>query len=179
MTTVEINELIAKNETFRVEFTRSVTDTNKFREAICSFSNDLSGSGLTGYLIIGFAEDDKDFRLKITDQLLQQFASYRSDGAILPQPIMKVSSHPHPQGDGGEVLVVEVTPHDLPPVRYKGRTCIRIGPRKDYASITEERLLIERRSANFPTFDATPCPEGAIDRLDLFFFSQKIGRAHV
>jgi len=171
MTQEQLRQLIEANETSRVEFTRSVTDTDKFREAICSFSNDLPGDKLAGYLIIGFAEDDSDFRLNITDKLFQQFASYRSDGAILPQPIMKVSTMNHPHGNG-EVLVVEVTPHDLPPVRYKGRTCIRIGPRKDYATASEERILIERRNANFPTFDAAPCPEGSIERLDQMAFTQ-------
>ncbi len=171
MTQTELKQLIEANETFRVEFTRSVTDTDKFREAICSFSNDLSGDNFLGYLIIGFAEDDPNFRLKITDKLLQQFASYRSDGAILPQPIMKVFTINHPHGNG-EVLVVQVTPHDLPPVRYKGRTCIRIGPRKDYATPSEERILIERRNAHFPTFDATPCPEGSTERLDQMAFTQ-------
>jgi ATP-dependent DNA helicase RecG len=54
----------------------------------------------------------------------------------------------------------------------KGRTHIRIGPRKDVASESEERVLIERRTANFRTFDATPCPEGSLERLDLETFRQ-------
>lgn len=70
------------------------------------------------------------------------------------------------------MIVVEVHPHGQPPVRYRGRTCIRIGPRKDFATSAEERVLIERRSAHFPTFDAAPCPEGGLDRLDLETFRQ-------
>lgn len=57
-------------------------------------------------------------------------------------------------------------------MRYRGRTCIRIGPRKDFATEAEERILIERRAARFPTFDATPCPEGDLKRLDLETFRQ-------
>lgn len=39
MTQEELKQLIETNETSRVEFTRSVTDTDKFREAICSSEN--------------------------------------------------------------------------------------------------------------------------------------------
>ncbi|MGY8691074.1 MAG: AlbA family DNA-binding domain-containing protein, partial [Verrucomicrobiales bacterium] len=81
----------------------------------------------------------------ITDDLQKQFASYRDDGQILPQPMLSVFKQSHP--DGGEFLVVEVQPSDLPPVRYKGRVHIRVGPRKATANETEERRLIERRSA--------------------------------
>lgn len=166
-----LQSLIASGEIDRVEMTRSTTDMDKFREAICSFSNDMAGKGEPGYLLIGVDERDAAFRLPITDELLQKFAAYRSDGQILPLPVLNVSKVPHPDG-GGDVLVVEVRPHDMPPVRYKGRVHIRVGPRKDTASETEERVLMERRAANFPTFDATPCPEGDLKRLDLETFRQ-------
>ncbi len=167
----ELQTLIASTEPDRVEKTRSTGDVGKFREAICSFSNDMAGNGLPGYLLIGVDEKDPAFRLQATDDLLQQFASYRSDGQVMPLPVTSVAAHPHPAG-GGDVIVVEVRPHDLPPVRYRGRVCIRVGPRKDYATEAEERVLIERRSSRFPTFDATPCPEGSLDRLDQETFRQ-------
>ncbi len=171
MTIDELKMLIGNGEADRVEVTRSTTDTNKFREAICAFSNDLGGNGLPGYLIIGIDEKDGDFRLPITDDLMQQFAAYRSDGQVMPLPVMRVEKVDHP-GGGGEVLVVEVKPHDMPPVRFRGRVHVRVGPRKDTASEAEERVLMERRAANFPTFDAAPCPEGLLDRLDLETFRQ-------
>lgn len=87
----------------------------------------------------------------------------------MPMPVMNVSRVPHPNG-GGDVIVIEVHPHVLPPVRYRGRIHIRLGPRKDVASEAEERVLIERRTANFRTFDATPCPESSLDRFDLQVF---------
>jgi len=157
MTPQELQTLIASTETDRVEKTRSTQDVDKFREAICSFSNDMAGKGLPGYLLIGVDEKDPAYRLQVTDALLQQFASYRSDGQVMPLPVMNVAAWAHPEG-GGDVMVVEVHPHDLPPVRYKGRVCIRVGPRKDFATEAEERVLMERRSSRFPTFDATPCP---------------------
>ena len=171
MTTEELRTLIQSGEADRVEMTRSTTDTDKYRQAICAFSNDMAGRRQPGYLLIGVDEKDAAFRFQATDALLQQFASYRSDGAIMPLPVMNVTKAAHPDG-GGDIIVVEVHPHDLPPVRYKGWTYIRIGPRKDTASEAEERVLTERRAANFPTFDATPCPEGDLKRLDLETFRQ-------
>lgn len=171
MTLEELKALIASGETDRVEMTRAAQDNEKFREAICAFSNDMAGRGLPGYLLIGIDEKNPAHRLPVTQEMLEKLAGLRSDGAILPLPVMNVNRVPHPDG-GGEVIVVEVHPHELPPVRYKGRAHIRIGPRKDTASEAEERVLIERRTANFRTFDATPCPEGRLERLDLETFRQ-------
>ncbi len=171
MTADELKTLIETGEADRVEMTRSTTDTDKFREAICSFSNDMAGRKQPGYLLVGVDQKDSGFRLQASDDLLQQFASYRSDGQVMPLPVMNVAAVVHPSS-GGHVIVVEVHPHDLPPVRYKGRTHIRIGPRKDVASEAEERVLIERRTARFRTFDSTPCPEGGLERLDLETFRQ-------
>jgi len=45
LTETELLALMTDLESFRVERTRSVTDTDKFREAICSFANDMPGGG--------------------------------------------------------------------------------------------------------------------------------------
>ena len=42
MTIEELNSIIASGENERVEFTISTAKTDKFGEAICAFSNDLS-----------------------------------------------------------------------------------------------------------------------------------------
>ncbi len=175
MTQEDLKFLIAAGEKDRVECTESTKDTSKFREAICAFSNDLPGYAKPGYLLIGVKDDGSSSGLVVTDDLLKQFASYRDDGQILPQPLVNVAHLRHPDS-GGDVIVVEVLPHDLPPVRFKGRTNIRVGPRKGTASETEERLLMERRSSHFPTFDATPCPEGNLQRMDLETFRQTYRR---
>jgi len=70
----------------------------------------------------------------------------------------------------GEVAVVTVHPSPLPPVRYKGRVWIRVGPRRGYASEHEERLLIERRVSQARTFDAQPCLESRLQDLALPLF---------
>ena len=57
LTEPQLLALMAELESLRVERTISTTDTDKFREAICSFANDMPNSGQTGYLLIGV--DDK------------------------------------------------------------------------------------------------------------------------
>ncbi len=162
--------LLADLESFRVERTISTTDTDKFREAICAFSNDVAGSSLPGYLLIGV--DDKTGKpsgLRVTDQLLRQLASYGADGAILPPPALVAYKHVLSSG-GGEIAVVEVQPSKMPPVRYKGRVCIRNGPRKGTANETQERILTERRLAAVKPFDTQPCVGSSLADLatDLF-----------
>jgi ATP-dependent DNA helicase RecG len=49
----ELKILLGSIENYRVERTISTTNTDKFSQAICAFSNDLPGSGEPGYLIIG------------------------------------------------------------------------------------------------------------------------------
>jgi ATP-dependent DNA helicase RecG len=161
----------------RVERTISTTDTDKFREAICSFANDMPNSGQTGYLLIGV--DDKTGRpsgLTVSDNLLQQLASYASDGTILPPPALVAYKHTLTSGLG-DVAVVEVQPHHLPPVRYKGRICIRVAPRKATANEAQENILIERRTAAAKPFDTQPCGGSTLDDLvtDLFLNTYRPG----
>jgi ATP-dependent DNA helicase RecG len=169
LTSEQIQEVLTSTEADRIERTRSTKDTDKFREAICSFSNDMPGHGKPGYLLIG-VEDDGSLSpgFVATDEIQKQFASYRDDGQILPQPMLSVYKQSHPAG--GEFLVVEVQPSDLPPVRYRGRIHIRVGPRKATASESEERRLLERRSSHFRTYDVTPCLGSTLDDLDLDVF---------
>lgn len=163
----ELRELFASTETYRIERTVSTTDKDKFGEAVCAFANDMPDSGKPGYLLIGVRNDGSLNGLKVSDELLQKFAALRSDGNILPIPSIAVDSFSFPDGD---VIVVEVQPSDQPPVRYRGRTWIRIGPRRDIASPAEETTLAERKARNFTTFDARPCFGASLDDLDLDLF---------
>ena len=63
------------------------------------------------------------------------------------------------------MAVVEVMPSDLPPVRYKGRVWIRVGPSRRSANQQEERILIEKRTALQRTFDVRPCTGCTMDDL--------------
>lgn len=65
----------------------------------------------------------------------------------------------------------------MPPVRYKGKVWIRIGPRKAIASEQEERILTERRIAHVRTFDLRPCLEASLEDLAPDLFSVYRGHA--
>ena len=158
----EIEALFEGTETFRIEKTISTTNMDKFCEAICAFSNDLPNSRQKGYLFIGVYDDGRRCGLKVDDALMKKISAIRSDGNILPLPVMNVDKAEFPDGD---VLVAEVTPSLLPPVRYRGRVFVRIGPRRDIATEQEERILTERRTSYMATFDAMPCLGATLDDL--------------
>ena len=170
LTQQELQTLLHSTETYRVERTISTGDMDKFQEAICAFSNDLPNSRKKGYLILGAHDDGTLSGLKVTDALLKKIAAIRSDGNILPIPVMSVDRFVLPEG---EVLVAEVTPSMLPPVRYRGRTFIRIGPRRDIATEAEERILAERRTSYMATFDTMPCFAAKLTDIDTELISSK------
>ncbi len=159
----ELEHILANPESYRAELTKSTTDTDKFCQAICAFANDLPGDGKYGYLILGADNNGKLSGLKVDDRLLLQITDIRTEGNILPQPTMVVERFVL---DGGELLVAEVKPSEFPPVRYRGRVWVRIGPRKGFATEAEEKILIERRLSNVHTFDASPCLGTTIADVD-------------
>lgn len=176
MNDAELELLLADVESDRVERTQSLNDTNKFCEAICAFANDLSNNQAPGYLFVGALTDGRASGATITDQLLQNLAALRADGNIQPLPVLTVQKR---LLGGGEMAVVEVMPADLPPVRYKGRVCIRVGPRRAYASEADERVLTERRGARVKTWDSRVCAEAMIDDLALDLFAVNYRRSAV
>jgi ATP-dependent DNA helicase RecG len=171
ITEAELLALLASTESFRVEKTISTDDTVKFREAICSFANDMPGTGLPGYLLIGFDDKKKTFTLpKVSDELLQKLSSYARDGAILPPPA--ITAYKITLSSGlGEIAVAEVQPSPFPPVRFNQRVCVRTGPRKGYANEAEERILSERRQVALRPFDTQPCLGSQLSDLALDLFT--------
>lgn len=158
----ELLKLLADLESGRVERTISTSNTDKFAQAVCAFANDFPAHRQPGYLLIGVQDDGHPSGLKVTDDLLQSLSALRSDGNIQPMPALTVSRFPLPSGD---VAVVEVLPADLPPVRYKGRVYLRVGPRRATATEQEERILTERRISHALTFDALPCLDSSLPDL--------------
>lgn len=163
MTIEELNDILTIDESYRIERTISTGNMDKYQEAICAFANDLPGKRQKGYLLIGVYDDGRISGLKVDDALMKKICGIRSDGNILPLPVMNTEKVETPDGD---VLVVEVTPSFDTPVRYRGRTFVRIGPRRDIATPQEERILSERCAASLPTFDTRPCREATIDDID-------------
>ncbi|RJP33215.1 MAG: transcriptional regulator [Candidatus Omnitrophota bacterium] len=170
LTIQELQALMTDLESDRVERTSSTKDTDKFAEAICAFANDLPNHKQPGYLLIGVDDHGNPTGLNATDQLLQNLGALRSDGNIQPLPVLTVDKCPIP-GKKGDVAYVIVEPSDMPPVRYKGRIWIRVGPRRAVASEQEERILIERRTALAKSFDSRPCSGGSLNDLSVNLFT--------
>ncbi|WP_158860225.1 ATP-binding protein [Lunatibacter salilacus] len=163
----ELDKLLIEIEKDRVEKTISTNDANKFGEAICSFCNDFPGHNKPGYLIVGVDDDGSRCGLKSEERILQTLMDFRTDGRIVPPPIITVTGFDYP---GGYVAVAEVLPSFQPPVRFKGKVCIRIGPRKGIATDLEERILSEKRSSFAHSYDTLPCYGSSLNDISIEIF---------
>ena len=90
MDNVELEELLLNLESDRVERKAAISHTDRIRQAICAFANDLPDHRMPGVLFIGANDDGTCSRLPITDQLLLTIADMRSDGNIVPFRSMAV-----------------------------------------------------------------------------------------
>lgn len=166
-TAVDISALLADLESYRVERTESVKDTDKFCRAICAFANDMPDSRLCGYLFVGVNKQGVPTGIQVDERLLEQLAGLRDNGNTLPIPNMHVFKWNHA---GHDIAVVEVTPSDMPPVRYKQVVWIRTGPSEDRATAEQERRLEERRVDRAKTWDMRACMGATLDDLTLDMF---------
>ncbi len=164
----QLEDLLRSGESDRVERKRNAADLEKIRETICAFANDLSDRRQPGILFIGVEDDGSCADLPISDELLLKLANLRDDGALTPFPTMGVRPTTLL---GCPVIVVIVEPSTNPPVRLRGRTCVRVGPRRAIATPQDEQRLIEkRRWGNLP-FDAQPVAGTTSADLDLTRFT--------
>jgi len=165
----ELLELMNDPESDRVERKASVSERKKIRQAICALANDMPGYGKPGVIFVGLNDDGSCSRLNITDELLLTLADMRSNGNILPPPVMRVFRK---SLQGCELAVVEVEPSGAPPVRFDGRPWIRVGPRRATATEQEEKILAEKRRWRDLPFDQQPV--GArLEDLDLRLFERE------
>jgi len=149
----ELEKLLLDLENSRIERTISLTNTDKFGEAICAFSNDFPDTKQAGYLIIGANDNGSRSGLKVTDQLQINIAAIRSDGNIQPQPAMSIEKFTFPDG---ELLVAEVQPSNLPPVRYKSKIWIRVGAEKQLPTKPKKRF--STKNGQPTSKPSMPCP---------------------
>lgn len=156
-------------ESDRVERKASDSDRNRIRQAVSAFANDLPNYRQPGVIFVGVNDDGSCANFPITDELLRRLADIRSDGNILPFPILTVSKKVI---DSCEVAVIVVEPSDAPPVRFNGRIWIRVGPRRATATPEEERRLNEKRRAGDLPFDLRPLPSAGLKDLNLELFQQ-------
>ncbi|MCB1640071.1 MAG: transcriptional regulator, partial [Thiothrix sp.] len=108
--------------------------------------------------------------LAVTDQLLLALADMKTDGNILPLPVMTVEKR---SLKGAEMAVVTVMPSDMPPVKYDGRIWVRTGPRRSIANEQDERILNERRRYKHLPFDLYPIPTARLSDLSRVIFENE------
>lgn len=164
------SDLAERKESFKGEASTTV------REAVCAFANDLPDYRRAGVVFIGARDEGAPSGLVISDELLLQLADIKTDGNITPPPTLTITKR---QLRGVEMAVITVLPADSPPVRYKGRVFIRIGPRRGIASAQDERILNEKRRHRDKPFDIQPVMFAAIEDLDLGRFESEYLRAAV
>ncbi|KMP12571.1 transcriptional regulator [Candidatus Nitromaritima sp. SCGC AAA799-C22] len=167
MDPVKLKDLLTDLESDRAERTSSISNKDKICKAICAFSNDLPNNGKPGYFFVGVDDNGTISNQSITDQLLLKLSGIRSEGNILPIPMLNVQKHVF---DNMDVAVIEVIPSDSPPVRFKGVCWIRVGPSARIATQEEEKRLAEKRISGTLTFDKRPFNGATLEDLDMSIF---------
>lgn len=158
------SDRVERKESFKGKVPEAV------REAVCAFANDLPGHGQPGVVFIGAQDDGSPAGLTVTDELLRQLADIKTDGNIVPPPVLAVEKR---RLAGSDLAVITVWPCDSPPVRYRGRIHVRRGPRRGLAGAQDERILNERRRHRDRPFDVHPVQEATLADLDQLRFEQE------
>lgn len=168
----DLERMLADTETDLVERKESFRGDapTKTREAVCAFANDLPDYGRPGVVFIGARDDGSPSDLLVSDELLRQIADVKTDGNIVPPPTLTVSKH---LLRGHEMAVLTVWPADSPPVRYKGRVYIRVGPRRGVASEQDERILAEKRRHKDRPYDVRAVASAELSDLDRRRFEEE------
>lgn len=164
----ELEILLTDKEPDRVERKESFKGDvpKKARQAVCAFANDLPGYNEPGVLFVGAKDNGEPVGLNITDQLLLSLADMKTDGNILPLPVLSVEKR---LLKGADIAVVT----DMPPVKYEGRIWVRTGPRRSLANEQEERIHNEKRRYKNLPFDIFPVPSAKISDLSKTIFENE------
>ena len=91
MTDQELEVLLKDIESDVVERKQSLGGdvSDKVRQAICAYANDLPDHRKPGVVFVGAWDDGSCARLSITDELLRTLADMKTDGNILPIQIAR------------------------------------------------------------------------------------------
>jgi ATP-dependent DNA helicase RecG len=166
----EIEALFRSPESDLVERKRSTNLKAEILEAICAFANDLPNYRRPGLIFIGVEDDGRCANLTITERTVREVANWRNEGKVQPIPTLIVDARVI---DNCPLVVIQVMPSDIPPVRYDGRIKIGIGPTRTTASLADEIRLNEKRGARARPFDTRGIPDLAISDLDLVRFESE------
>lgn len=158
------SDLVERKQSFKGETPK------RGRQAVCAFCNDLPNHNKPGILFIGACDNGTPSYEPITDELLRTLADMKTDGNILPLPVLTVEKRVL---KGAEMAVVTVMPSDMPPVKYDGRIWVRTGPRRSIANEQEERILNEKRRYKHLPFDLYPVPTARVTDLSKLIFENE------
>jgi len=164
LTDQDLEALLRGGESDRVECKRNASDLDRIREAVCAFANDLPDRREAGVVFAGIEDDGSCANLVVDDALLSTLGQIRDDGSLTPFPTMEVR---RASLSGCQVAVIIVQPSENPPIRFKGRAWIRVGPRRAIATPEEERRLTEKRRLGNLPFDAHSMAGATLADLDL------------
>ena len=157
------SDLVERKESF------SGTAPKTVREAVCAFANDLPNHHRPGVVFIGARDNGRPVGLEVSDTLLRELSDIKTDGNTVPPPTLTAAKH-HLRG--ADMAVITVWPADSPPVKYRGRIWIRVGPRRAVASAQDERLLNERRRHRDRPYDIRPVGASHMRDLDIRRFME-------
>lgn len=172
LTDEELIELLNDTESDRVERKESYKGDvpKKALQAVCAFSNDLPAHNAPGILFIGAKDNGEPSHIEVDDRLLLSLSSIKTDGNVLPLPVLTVEKRILKDAP---MAVVTVMPSDMPPVKYDGRIWIRTGPRRALANEQEERILNEKRRYKMIPFDIHGVPSAKVNDLSKLIFENE------
>ena len=101
----ELKAMMSDMESDRIERTISFKE-DKLGPSVCAFSNDFANHKKPGYILIGVNDDGTMNGMTIGDEELQKIGNIKSNGNVLPQPSLVLSTVYRLVG--GDVVVVEV-----------------------------------------------------------------------
>jgi ATP-dependent DNA helicase RecG len=167
----QLRALAAAPEAYDLEKKRSFSkrDGEKIRRTLCAFANDLPGSGRTGVLLLGVADDGEIVGTPATDEDLRTLIQFARDGSMQPIPTVLGEMR---MIDGHPLLVMQVDPCPAAPVRWDGRIWVRTGSQTEAASRSDELALIERSRGRVAFYDQTPVRAATLADLDLTYFER-------
>jgi ATP-dependent DNA helicase RecG len=166
----EIEVLFRQTERDLVERKRSISLKQEILEAVCAFANDLANHGKPGLIFIGVEDDGRCANITINEKTVRDVANWRNEGKVQPIPTMIVREL---NIDHCSLIVIQVMPSDIPPVRYDGRIVVRIGSTCARASLADEIRLNEKRGARARPFDLRGIPDLGISELDIVRFESE------
>ncbi len=166
----ELELLFNNGESDRVEFKPAMTGSieaidrikESIKRSICAFSNDLPNHNSPGIIFIGISDNGTIDEEEITDDTIKKLSNFRSDGTILPPPVVTIEKR---HLINSQVAIITVLPSESPPTSFKGAIYVRVGPTTRQAFPSEEQQLSEKRRYKDKPFDIHPVSSATLENL--------------